>query len=189
MSASTIVDGVDYGPLAGILGKWEGDRGQDVAPEPDGEEVAGYYETIVFEPAGEAENAERQVLAAVRYHLFVTRKHDGKVFHDQVGYWTWDKATGRITQSLAIPRAVALVAGGEARQEGDATVLTVAAGEDDPEWTISESPFMRENARTLGYRHTLRVAGDRLSYEQRTLLHIYGRRFDHTDRNELSRVG
>ena len=29
---------VDYDPLAGLIGTWQGDRGMDVAPEPDGSE-------------------------------------------------------------------------------------------------------------------------------------------------------
>ena len=52
------------------------------------------YETITFEAAGDVTNAERQTLAVVRYHQVVRRKSNDEVFHDQVGYWTWD-ASGR----------------------------------------------------------------------------------------------
>ena len=44
---------IDYGPLAVLIGVWEGDRGEDIAPEPEGEENNPYYETIVFEAIGE----------------------------------------------------------------------------------------------------------------------------------------
>ena len=29
---------IDYGPLAGLIGTWKGDKGADIAPEPDGTE-------------------------------------------------------------------------------------------------------------------------------------------------------
>ena len=34
---------IDYGPLAALIGTWEGDKGVDVAPEPDGTEEKLYY--------------------------------------------------------------------------------------------------------------------------------------------------
>ena len=48
----TVIDGIDYGPLAALVGTWKGDKGVDVAPEPDGDERNPFYETIVFEAAG-----------------------------------------------------------------------------------------------------------------------------------------
>ena len=33
---------IDYGPLAGLIGVWKGDKGLDVAPEPDGTENNPY---------------------------------------------------------------------------------------------------------------------------------------------------
>ena len=30
---------VDYGPLAGLIGSWSGDKGTDIAPDPDGTET------------------------------------------------------------------------------------------------------------------------------------------------------
>ncbi len=43
----------DYGPLAGLIGTWTGDKGVDVAPEPEGESRSPYFETITFEAAGD----------------------------------------------------------------------------------------------------------------------------------------
>ncbi len=62
---------VDYGPLAPLIGTWKGDKGMDVAPEPDGAEDSPYYETIIFEDIGVVTNAERQDLAVLRYHQVV----------------------------------------------------------------------------------------------------------------------
>ena len=53
-------------------------EGVDVAPEPNGTEVNPYYETIVFEALVDVENAESQLLAAVRY-LQVVRRNISKL--------------------------------------------------------------------------------------------------------------
>ena len=184
-----MTDGVDYGPLAGLIGTWKGDKGMDISPEPDGTEENPYYETIEFEAAGNVTNAEQQSLAIVRYHQVVTRKSNDEVFHDEVGYWLWDSAAQVIMHSLAIPRAVTLVAGGSYTDDpkADPVVLEVRAA-DGEEWGISQSPFMRDKARTVEFRHKVSISGDVLSYQETTVLDIYGKRFDHTDANQLRRA-
>jgi hypothetical protein len=181
-------DTVDYGPLACLVGVWKGGDGMDVAPEPDDDEYNPYYETLVFEAAGDVTNAEEQVLSVVRYHQEVRRKSNDKVFHDQVGYWLWDPATDVIVQTLTIPRAVTLLAGGKAVVEDGSTILEVRAVEGDADWGILQSPFMQQKARTLEFRHRLTVKGDTLSYSETTLLDIYDKkRYEHTDDNTLQR--
>ena len=181
---------IDYGPLTGLIGTWTGARGLDVAPEPDGTENNPYYETIIFEAAGDVDNAESQKLAVIRYHQVVQRKSNDEIFHDQVGHWMWDAGEGLIMQTLAIPRAVCVVAGGKAKtaeNESGVITLSVSAKLNDPDWGIIESPFMRDKASTLEYQHETIIEPDRLTYEQTTVLDIYGRRFDHTDKNVLTR--
>jgi len=179
----------DYGPLRGLIGAWKGDKGLDVSPEPDGTEENPYYETILIEPAGSVKNAESQLITMLRYHQVVSRKSNDEVFHDQIGYWMWDTAQSTVVQSLAIPRAVCVLAGG--KYTGDPGEMPVsfqvhaALGHED--WGIVQSPFMRDNARTVGFEHELRIDGDRLWYAETTKLEIYGRSFDHTDTNELTR--
>jgi len=182
-------DKVDYGPLLGLLGIWEGDKGLDLSPEPEGSEESPYYESIVFQGVGNAENAESQLLAVLRYTQEVTRKSDNKVFHDQTGYWMWDAEQGIIMQSIVIPRAVCVLAGGtytNASTEAPEIRFSVGAALDDPDWRIIQSPFMRDKARTIRFRHELILAGKTLSYSETTELEIYGRHFDHTDKNELT---
>ena len=36
-------ENVDYGPLAALIGVWEGNKGVDIAPEPNGEETNPYF--------------------------------------------------------------------------------------------------------------------------------------------------
>lgn len=179
---------IDYGPLAGLVGTWKGEKGLDVAPEPDGTEKTAYYETIQFEAAGDVTNAESQTLAIVRYHQVVSKKKNDEVFHDEIGYWLWDADSNTVMHSLAIPRSVCVLAGGKASAEGSGTKLEVAAKLGDPDWGIIQSPFMRDNASTKAFQHTIEVDGDRLSYSETTTLEIYGKTFEHTDANELSRA-
>ncbi len=181
---------IDYGPLQSLIGIWRGDKGMDIAPEPDGTEENPYYETIVFEAAGDVTNAESQLITALRYTQEVRRKSNDKVFHDQTGYWMWDKQNSIIMQSLTIPRGVAVLAGGKfvaAADKPDEITLSVSAKLDDQDWGIIQSPFMRDHASTLEFSHNLTVVGDNFSYSERTLVDIYGTHFEHTDGNDLVR--
>lgn len=189
--SDNIIDGVNYGPLAALVGIWEGDKGVDKAPEPEGEERNLFYETLMFEAIGDVTNAETQTLAVLRYHQVVSRKSNNKVFHNETGYWMWDAQTGQIMQSFSIPRGVCVLAGGKASAAADkpaAVVIEVKAAADDPDWGILQAPFMREKARTVAFSHTMTVEGDSLVYAESTLLDIYGRQYDHTDINRLKRV-
>ena len=181
----------NYGPLAGLIGVWKGDKGVDIAPEPDGVENNPYYETITFEEVGDVENAETQTLTILHYTQVVSRKINDEVFHHQTGYWTWDEATGVITQSFSIPRGVAVVASGRVLDSDDipsgTIVIEVSAEETGFDGGIAESSFMQRNAKTTAFSQVLTLDGDRLSYEQSTILDIYSKTFDHTDINTLVR--
>ncbi len=185
-----VADDINYGPLALLIGTWEGDKGVDKAPDPDGEERNLYYETLVFEAIGDVTNANEQVLSLLRYHQIVSRKTTGKVFHNETGYWSWDPATGVVMQSFAIPRGIAIVAGGAASKDpenANATVLEVKASVDSPDWGIVQAPYMQAKAKTLAFSHKITVDGDSLVYSESTLLDIYGKKYDHTDINRLKR--
>jgi len=178
----------DYGPLTGLIGTWKGDKGLDVAPEPDGVENNPYYETIIFEPVGDVTNAESQILMALHYRQVVRRKSTDKVFHDETGYWMWDSRSKTIMHSLTIPRAVCVLAGGKhsgAKNEDNSVTLEVSANVNDAQWGIIQSPFMQDNARTTEFRHHITVGNGKLSYSETTIVDIYGKVFEHTDDNEL----
>ena len=185
---STIINGVDYGPLHQLIGSWRGERGLDVAPEPDGTDKEAYYDEITFTPSGPAENAEEQNLVSLRYHQVVRKRKNGRIFHDQIGHWIFEPTTGSVVHSLSIPRAVCLLAGGGVEQNGDETIFNVEAKAGSESFGIAQSPFMLEKARTTAFSMTLIVAGDSLRYTETTSLEIYGRSFAHTDNCELQRV-
>ena len=177
----------NYGPLAALIGVWEGQHGKDVSPEPDAVEINDFRETLVFEAADDLSNAEQQDLWVVRYHQLIYRNRDNKHLHDQVGYWSWDPTTNQVIQSVTIPRGVCLVATGGFEQKENTLVFEVTAGTDNADSGIAQTTFMSEKANTAGYQLKLSVSDDTLNYTQSTLLDIYGNRFDHTDENTLIR--
>ena len=193
MSEHTVIEGIDYGPLAALIGVWQGDKGVDRAPEPDGEERNPYYETISFEAAGDVTNAEQQTLSVVRYHQVVSRKSNDEVFHDQVGYWLWDPADNTIVETFTIPRGVAVVAGGTLAAPASPDqelVFEVAADAASPEFGIVQAPFMFKQAKTTAFTHTLTVQGDEMRYSETTVLDIYDKTaYQHKDVNTLQRTG
>ncbi len=189
MSEPSSIDGIDYGPLTVLVGVWTGDKGMDVAPEPDGTEENPFFETIRIEAVGDVTNAEEQTITALRYHQVVSRKSNKKVFHNQTGYWMWDADRQLVMQSLTIPRGVCLLAGGvfEAAEPPTSITLQVRAATDDADWSIVQSPFMQEKARTIAFSHEVSVFEEMMTYRETTVVEIYGKRFDHTDANTLLR--
>ena len=179
---------VDYGPLTPLIGTWKGDKGMDIAPEPDGTEENPYYETITYTAGGDLSNAKSQKLAVVYYRQIVTRKATNGVFHDQTGYWLWDSKENIIMHGFAIPRAVCVLAGNtySKHSKNHETVLDVEAAPDNPDWGIIQSPFMQKNAKTTSFKQMVKIANGKMWYKETTMLDIYGREFEHTDENELS---
>jgi hypothetical protein len=181
---------IDYGPLAHLIGTWQGNTGLDVSPEPEGQEASPYYETLNYTAIGDVTNAESQQLAVVRYQQIVHRKSNDEVFHDETGYWMWDAEAATVMHSLAIPRGVCVLAGGqwsasENRENGISIAVSAKLG--DPDWGIIQSPFMRDHAKTVEFRHEVSVEKDKLTYFETMVLEIYGKTFEHTDQNELIR--
>lgn len=182
---------VDFGPLAGLIGEWQGAEGTDIAPEPDGTETNPYFESLTYSPVGGVRNAELQNLTAIHYRQTVQRKSSGAVFHHETGYWMWDAATNTVMHSLTIPRGVCVLAGGSytGAVDSDSRIkIEVSAKAGDDDWNIVESPFMRNNASTTSYWQQIVFGNGTLSYRQTMMLDIYGKTFEHTDENTLKRV-
>ncbi len=172
-------------PFDLLIGKWQGDKGMDIAPESIGTETNPYYETITFEQTPDVRNAENQELFAVWYRQIVRRKSTGKIFLDQSGYWMWDAKENVLMHSFTIPRAVCILAKGELKQTEGGLVLEVSASADDNNFGIVQSKFMQENASTTAFTQKLTLENGILKYSQSTMLDIYGISFEHTDDNFL----
>ncbi|MFK5985765.1 MAG: heme-binding beta-barrel domain-containing protein [Pseudomonadota bacterium] len=186
---STIIDGVDYGPLAQLIGKWVGNKGLDSAPDADANpDESQFTDELVFTIAGPAENAEEQELVAIRYHHVVRKNENGLIFHDQIGHWIFEPSTGTIMHSLTIPRAVCLLAGGKYQEDNGQSIFEVEAKAGSETFGIVQSPFMIEKAKTRGFKMLLKVKYNELNYREVTSLHIYGKDFEHIDESKLHRV-
>ena len=175
----------NLGPLAPLAGTWEG-GGVDRHPVATGAKTELYRERILFEVIDPQTNGP-QLLYGLRYHLHINND-ELLTFHDQVGYWLWEPATGTILQTVAIPRGQVAMARGNA--ERDARTFTVKATLGSPTAGIVSGSFLDENFRTLEYTLTITVDADAFTYEQDTVLLVGGRPepFHHTDRNTLRRV-
>lgn len=185
----TVNNFVDYGPLQLLIGEWTGNSGEDRSPEPDDVEENAFREVIRFEPIREISNAEEQYLAVLQYRQIVHRIRDNKQIHDQCGYWIWDSKNNKVMHTFCIGRGLAVVAGGSFTESDDREfTLSVSASAEDPEWSIQQAPFLNEKAKTTAFTQTMVVKGDSLSYDQTTMLDIYGyKQFEHTDKSTLTR--
>jgi hypothetical protein len=179
----------NLGPLTALAGRWRGTRGLDVNPKADGPRRQTFVETIDLEPIDPQANGP-QLFYGLRYHEHVVKPGEVETYHDQIGYWLWEPATGAIIQSLAIPRGQTALAMGRAAR--DATSFELVARRGETTNGICSGPFLEDAFRTTEYRIRVTVHGDgSWSYEEDTVLLVRGQRepFHHTDRNTLVKIG
>lgn len=179
----------NLGPLARLAGSWQASKGIDLNPKADGPERREFIERIDFAPIDPQANGP-QLLYGLRYHIHITTAEEDITFHEQVGYWLWEPATGMILQTLAIPRGQVALACGHAAPE--AKSLTVEAKRGETSYGICSTDFLEYAFRTDAYRLEIVFNEDGgWSYDIHTTLTVKGQDapFDHRDRNTLQRVG
>jgi hypothetical protein len=178
----------NLGPLRRLAGVWEGRKGVDVNPKAAGPERREYVERIEMQPIDPQANGP-QLFYGLRYHVHILATDEDATFHDQVGYWLWEPATGLVMQTLAIPRGQVALAGGHAAP--DAQRLTVSARRGETEYGIASTAFLEHAFRTESYKLELIFEADGVwSYVSDTTLAVRGRAepFRHRDRNTLAKV-
>ncbi len=178
------------GPLAALVGIWEGDKGADLAPAvPDrGEARSDYRERMTFESIGRVDNHE-QVLYGLRYATMAWRVGADAPFHEEVGYWLWDATHRQVMRCFIVPRGVSVIAGGTA--QADATSFSLEADAGSATYGICSNPFLEREFKTIRYTLTVSMLdADTLRYEEDTVMQVSGRDepFHHTDANTLRRV-
>jgi hypothetical protein len=180
----------EWGPLAGLVGEWEGEGGLDTAFSHSQDKVLGtpYLEKATFKPFGPVDNGN-QHLWGLDYKTAMWRGDEQNPFHTEVGYWLWDAATGEVLRGFVVPRGITVLAGGTAA--ADATTFTLRAAPGEPQYTIGENRYLAKNASTLGYEVTITVGDDSWSYDETTMLQMneLAEPFAHTDHNTLRRAG
>lgn len=178
----------NLGPLTGMAGIWQGERGLDVKPKAEGPKKQAFVERIELQPIDPQTNGP-QLLYGLRYHTHVTKPGQVKTYHDQVGYWLWEPATGTVIHTLTIPRGQTAMAVGQAN--ADATSFELVATRGLETFGICSIPFLEYAFRTDEFRIKVTIHPDGTwAYEEDTVLIIPGRAepFHHTDRNLLTRI-
>ncbi|WP_374525794.1 FABP family protein [Sphingopyxis sp.] len=178
----------NLGPLRRLAGIWEGTRGVDVNPKADGPETRKYYERIEMQPIDPQANGP-QLFYGLRYHVHINTREEEITFHDQVGYWLYEAATGLILQTLAIPRGQIAIAAGHAKP-GDKK-LNLRAERGQTEYGICSTTFLDLAFRTDSYELTVDFHDDgSWSYVQDTMLMVKGQPepFRHRDHNRLVKI-
>lgn len=131
-----------------------------------------------------------QLFYGLRYHTRIVKPDETETFHDQVGYWLWEPATGAVFQTVSIPRGQTLMAMGKAA--ADATAFHLEADLGSLTHGIVSNPFLQHNFRTERYTIAVTIHDAQTwSYEQESILIIPGQAapFHHTDRNTLTKIG
>ncbi len=179
----------NLGPLRRLAGVWEGRKGIDLNPKADGPERREYVERIEFQPIDPQANGP-QLFYGLRYHIHIIATDEEGTFHDQVGYWLWEPATGLVLQTVAIPRGQVAIASGQATPDAARLVVTATRGQ--TEYGICSTTFLEEAFRTDSYRLEVSFEPDgSWSYSSDTMLQVRGQPepFRHRDRNTLVKVG
>jgi hypothetical protein len=178
----------NLGPLRRLAGSWEGRTGIDLNPKADGPERRAYLERIDLQPIDPQANGP-QLFYGLRYHVHITTEEEDITFHDQVGYWLWEPATGLVIQTLAIPRGQTAIASCQAAPDAERLVLTAERGQTT--YGICSTEFLEYAFRTDSYRLEVTFNPDgSWSYVSDTMLAVRGAAepFRHRDRNTLIKV-
>ena len=178
----------NLGPLGAMAGVWQGTRGLDIKPKADGPRKQAYVERIELQPLDPQTNGP-QLLYGLRYHANMTKPDQVKTYHDQVGYWLWEPATGTIIHPVTIPRGQTVMAVG--RAEPDAKRFELVATQGPSDFGILSAPFLEHAFRTVEFRIEVTINDDGTwTYDEDTVMLIRGQTepFHHRDKNTLHKV-
>ena len=181
----------ELGPLAGLEGTWEGEKGTDTAPDDDrvSKEISKYRERMTFEPTGLVENHE-QKLYGLRYATTAWRLGEDDPFHEELGYWLWDAEAKQVLRCFMVPRGVTVIAGGDAEPDARSFELVAEAGSGT--YGICSNRFLEREFKTVRYELSFEQRdANTIYYSEDTVLKIQGQDelFHHTDENTLTRTG
>lgn len=180
------------GPLTPLVGEWEGNVGVDSSYHNKDDETSdtGYFEKAWFKPIPTHENGD-QSLEGVTYQMTAWRHGEEAMipFHDEVGYIMYDKINGQVMRTFAVPRGLAILAGGDAGPWD--TELTFNATPGEGGYGLSQNLHLLERAETKSLKSVFTFNDDgTFSYTSDLVLKLKatGTEMHHTDRNTLHLV-
>ena len=179
----------NLGPLATLAGIWEGEKGDDISPDTKRSTGSNKFrERMVFEPIGRIDNHE-QVLYALRYSTMAWRLGEEAPFHEEVGYWLWDKANQQVIRSFIVPRGVSVQAGATVAEDSQQFEIVAELG--STTYGICSNKFLDAEFQTEKFVMKVTIHDqESFTYEEDTILKMKGhdKSFHHTDKNTLKRV-
>ncbi|HVU19921.1 MAG TPA: heme-binding beta-barrel domain-containing protein [Rhizomicrobium sp.] len=178
----------NLGPLRRLAGIWESAKGVDLNPKAAGPERRNYIERIEMQPIDPQANGP-QLLYGLRYHAHINTPEEDITFHDQVGYWLWERETGLVMQSLTIPRGQTALSVGHAKPGDNTIVVSAARGQTN--YGICSTDFLEYAFRTDSFRLEITFNPDgSWSYVSDTMLKVRGQNelFRHRDVNTLVKI-
>lgn len=110
-------------------------------------------------------------------------------FHDEVGYMLWDKTNGQVMRCFAVPRGLAILAGGSAGPRDKS--LTFKAEPGSNHYGLVQNKYLLERAASTAFDSTFVFNDDgTFSYTSDLVLKLAatGAEMHHTDRNTLHRT-
>jgi len=179
----------EWGPLAGLIGQWEGDQGLDVSFHNATGTVAEtpFREVTTFKAFGPVVNG-LQTLYGLDYRTAAYRFGEDRPFHTELGYWLYDAERQQVMRCFMVPRGSTILAGGPAAPDAREFIMGAELG--SKTFGILSNPYLDEHAQTILYDCTITVGDGVFSYDETTTYSHY-RSEDyilHTDRNTLARV-
>jgi hypothetical protein len=181
----------EWGPLAALIGEWEGEGGLDSAFSHSKGEVLStpYLEKVTMKPFGPVDNGS-QHLYGLDYKTAMWRDNEDNPFHTEVGYWLWDAATGEVLRGFVVPRGITVLAGAIG-VAADATEFTLTAKLGDGRYGICENAYLGDKASSVAYTVTITSGDGTWGYSENTSLKMaeFPEIFPHTDSNTLRKVG
>ena len=176
----------EWGPLAGLIGEWEGTGGLDSAYSHSRGEVLAtpYLEKVTMKPFGPVDNGS-QHLYGLDYKTAMWRDDEENPFHTEVGYWLYDGDAKQVMRGFVVPRGITVLAGGIAG--ADAKEFTMTAKLGDPKYGISENQYLGKNASSVSYEAQISIGDGEWSYFETATLKMdeFPELFAHTDHNTL----
>ncbi len=178
----------NLGPLRPLAGVWRGEKGVDINPKAAGPQSQAFVERLELQPIDPQTNGP-QLFYGLRYHQHIVKPGDVETYHDQIGYWLWEPATGVILQTLTIPRGQVAIATGKAAPNAKEFDLVARRGLTTN--GVCSNPFLEAAFRTDEYRIRVTIHDDGTwGYEETTRLILKGETpFEHTDKSTLYKIG
>ena len=181
----------EWGPLAGLIGTWEGAQGIDVSFHNEKGKIGetGFFERTTFKPFGPVANGAQELYGLdYRTTAWRTGEEHLNPFHTEVGYWLWDAEHGQVMRCFMVPRGSVIIAGGGAAAA--AREFTMSAKLGLATYGILSNEYLNKNARTVQFDVTIKIDGDSFSYDETTVYEHYTTKEPvlHTDRNTLTLV-